>query len=107
MRTIEPIATVYSVCWLPMTTGDYFDFAITVELTSHTGTWAIRRHGMCLGRNGFWTWELRPSSREDNWLTEHRFDLQTALRLAADAAPGVMVNGVSAVEASNRITKES
>lgn len=64
--------------------------------------WAVVRHRQCLGTGGEWSWESIPSEREDEWLTAHRFDLDTALRLAVEAAPGVTVNGVTAAEALRR-----
>lgn len=61
--------------------------------------WAVVRHRQCLGVDGTWDYEMRPSERDDEWLDAHRFDLDTAQRLAVEAAPGIRVNGRSAVEA--------
>ena len=71
-------------------------FEITVEQAYQmdgTELWAVRRMGRCLNRRGEWSYEPIPSSRTDRWLRAHRFDLETALRLAEKAAPKVTVNG--------------
>jgi hypothetical protein len=53
----------------------------------------VVRLGDCLGIDGTWDYEAQPSSREDDWLDRHRFDLDTALDLAVKAAPDIVVNG--------------
>jgi hypothetical protein len=72
-------------------------FEITVEYEGR-GQWAIRHLGWCLGHEGAWDYERRPSAREDDWIAIHRFDLDTALRLAKQQAPLVTVNGATAVD---------
>lgn len=60
-------------------------------------TWAVLRHGhQCLGADGIWDWEPSPSNREDDWLETHRFNLETALKLAAEQAGKVTINGFTA-----------
>jgi hypothetical protein len=76
-------------------------FVITVQYRGE-GRWAVTRHGSCLGADGEWSWESIPSEREDAWLAAHRFDLDTALRLARAAAPHVVVNGHTALDAYRR-----
>jgi hypothetical protein len=66
------------------------------------GLWAVVRHRQCLNARSEWSWESVPSEREDEWLAEHRFDLDTALRLAKQAAPHIVVNGYTAVDAYRR-----
>ncbi len=56
----------------------------------------------CLSSSGDWDFEPRVSEREDDWLAEHRFDLDTALQLALQQAPDVMVNGRTAQEVLER-----
>lgn len=70
---------------------------LTVEYRGH-GKWAIVRGRSCLGSNGEWDWEMRPSEREDEWLAAHRFPLAEALDLARRHAPAVKINGMTAVE---------
>lgn len=98
--TPEPIvkATRYSVCCLPEDGIDSQVFEITVE---HRGNdrWAVKWHSQCLAADGTWDYEMRPSEREDEWLAEHRFDLDTALKLAKEQAPLVTVNGFTVADA--------
>lgn len=101
--TAYAIATRYTVNLLPETNPHGHVFEITVEYRGH-GTWAILYHGQCLSQDGEWDYELRPSEREDEWIAAHRFDLDTALRLAMEAAPGVTVNGITAADALARFT---
>jgi hypothetical protein len=97
---MEPIITAYEVCAVPPDKyGNYTLFAIAVERTHHSGTWAVRRMGRCLGSEGEWDYEPLPSSREDDWLATHRFDLETALRLAVQVAPTITVNGHTVADA--------
>lgn len=80
-------------------------FEITVEWRGED-RWAVLRSGWCLGADGDWDYERRPSEREDDWIAAHRFDLRTALRLAKEAAPTVTVNGVTAADAVARLAGE-
>ncbi|WP_331746801.1 hypothetical protein [Streptomyces sp. NBC_00842] len=98
-------ATQYEVCLLPEGDINRHLFAITVE---HRGDdqWAVTRFRECLSTDSQWSWEPSPSNREDDWLNAHRFDLDTALRLARDAAPHVVVNGYTATEAYRRTHPE-
>lgn len=75
-------------------------FAIHVERT-RTGLdlWAVRRAGRCLNTTGTWDHERQPSNRIDAWLTAHRFPLVDALQAAQQAAPGIIVNGVTVQQA--------
>lgn len=76
---------------------DAATWAITVEERG-PNRWAVLRGSACLGADGTWEHEPRPSSREDDWLTSHRFPLEEAQRLAAQHAAGVTINGKTAVE---------
>lgn len=61
---------------------DPYSFTITVERRA-PGRWAVMRRGhWCLGVDEKWSYESIPSERRDEWLAEHRFDLETALALA-------------------------
>ena len=94
-------ATRFEVSLLPEDDINYPFYAVAVE-DRGAGRWAVVRHRQCLGVDGEWSWESIPSEREDEWLAAHRFDLDTALRLAREAAPGVTVNGITAVEVLRR-----
>lgn len=96
---VPAVPTTYTVCAVPPDDiGNHVPYEIQVERTHHSGTWAVRRWQRCLGADGEWDWEPLPSSREEDWLATHRFDLDTALRLAADAATAIVVNGMTAAQ---------
>jgi hypothetical protein len=62
------------------------------------GLWAVTHHSYCLNKNGGWDYEMRPSERDDDWLGEHRFPLDEAVRLAKQIAPHISINGRTAAE---------
>lgn len=55
-----------------------------------------------LGSDGNWHHERLPSERTRKELAGHRFDLDTALKLAREMAPRVTLNGLTAEEALAR-----
>jgi len=51
-----------------------FPFGVKIELTHvDPETWAVREGCRCLSKSGLFDYEPMPSSREDEWLSEHRF----------------------------------
>ncbi len=81
-----------------LTVSEVHTWALTVAYRGR-GKWAVTQGGhQCLGSDGEWDWEMRPSERDDTWLATHRFDLETALKLAADHAPKVTINGKTALD---------
>jgi hypothetical protein len=94
--TVRP--TRYEVTCLPEDDINAPHFALEVAYRG-SGLWAVTRHGACLSADGSWDWEPSPSNREDDWLERHRFDLDTALRLAREAAPRITVNGHTVTDA--------
>jgi len=76
---------------------DAVTWAITVEERG-PNRWAVLRGSACLGADGKWEYEPRPSERSADWLTSHRFPLEEAKALAARHAAGVTINGRTAVE---------
>lgn len=89
--------TEYTVSVLPEDDVNASSYAITVAYRGR-GLWAVSRHRQCLGKDGEWDWESLPSERTDEWLAEHRFDVDTALRLAKEAAPHIVVNGFTVAD---------
>jgi hypothetical protein len=89
--------TEYTVSAVPETHRGHYHFAITVAYRGD-GLWAVCRMRECLGADGEWDWESRPSEREAEWLATHRFDLDTALDLARREAPNVTVNGFTVAD---------
>jgi hypothetical protein len=94
-------ATEYTVSCLPADDIEGHLFGITVQYRG-AGRWAVVHHGSCLGTDGDWDFGVKEYDRGDDWLDAHRFDEETALRLAKAAAPSVTVNGITAVEALRR-----
>jgi hypothetical protein len=97
--TVRPVA--YEVSCLPEDDVNARHFTLKVEYRGE-GRWAVTDGFGCLGADGAWTYEPSPSSREDDWLATHRFDLDTALKLAKEAAPHVTVNGWTVADALAR-----
>lgn len=93
--------TRYEVSCLPPDNINAYHFTITVEWRGGD-LWAVLHHGYCLGADGEWDYEPRPSSREDDWLETHRFTLGIALMLAKQEAPKIRVNGHTVAEALRR-----
>lgn len=95
--------TRYEVSCLQLDHDDYSLYSITVEWRD-VNKWAVLRNGFCLGLDGKWDWERLPSGREDEWVATHRFDLDTALRLATQAAPDLRTNGYTVADALNQVS---
>ncbi|MFJ7297604.1 hypothetical protein [Streptomyces collinus] len=95
-------ATEYSVNCLD---GEHLDnhlFEIRVQYRG-AGRYAVIRGGqMCLGSDGTWDYGVKEYDRGDDWLNAHRFDLDTALKLAKEQAPLVTVNGHTVSDAIAR-----
>jgi hypothetical protein len=86
--------TEYRVSCLPEDLLDMDVWEITVAYRGR-GLWAVTRHSRCsLGADGTWSWGPGEAD-EDEWRATHRFDLDTALRLAREHAPHVTVNGMT------------
>lgn len=94
--TVRPVR--YTVSCLPEDDINGPPFGIDVEYCGG-GRWAVTRLGACLGVDGEWDEGVKPYGRGDDWLNGHRFDLDTALRLAREAAPNVTVNGYTVADA--------
>lgn len=86
--------TQYAVSMFPAESINSLAWDLTVEQRA-PGQWAVCRMRQCLTADGTWDYEPLPSSRTDEWKAAHRFDLDTALRLAREAAPHVVVNGMT------------
>jgi hypothetical protein len=100
----------YTVSILPERNIDTHLFEIRVEERGQidgTTRWAVVRMGYCLNRRGRWDYEMLPSSRTDRWIAGHRFDLETALRLAKKAAPLITVNGFTVADVLAQIEARS
>jgi hypothetical protein len=72
-------------------------FAIRVKNCGRYG-WGVIRWSRCLNRAGDWVNQPDRDDRDDAWFAEHRFDLDTALRMARAAAPHLRANGATLAE---------
>ena len=108
MSEIEPTVreTRYEVSLLPEDNINAHTWMVAVEYRGR-GRWAVLHHGYCLGTDGEWSYESMPSGREDEWLAMHRFDLDTALRLAKEHAPKLTINGMTAADVLARTRKDN
>jgi hypothetical protein len=79
-------------------------FEVRVERRSPNG-WAVLFRGDCIDIDGKRSNEPLPSSREDEWIARHRFDLPTAMEVAKKFAPTIRVNRYT-VEMALEIYKE-
>ncbi|MFJ9112983.1 hypothetical protein [Streptomyces sp. NPDC102283] len=96
-------ATEYEVSILPEDDINRPVFTITVQYRGD-GRWAVTRNGSCLGADGEWEFGIKEYDRGDVWLDDHRFCLDDALRLAREAAPHILCNGHTALDAYRRTT---
>jgi hypothetical protein len=105
--TATVTATTYTITCLPGDVADGHHWDLEVQFTgAHrfgkprpaNRQWAVRmRDHWCLSNEGKWDMESIPSERTDEWFETHRFDLETALKLAAEQAPHVIINGLTPV----------
>lgn len=92
-------AVEYAVNCLPEDDINANGFEIRVQYRG-AGRYAVIRHGeMCLGADGTWDFGVKEYDRGEDWLNAHRFDLDTALRMAREHAPHVTVNGHTVADA--------
>ncbi|MGD6765964.1 hypothetical protein ACOKM5_44285 [Streptomyces sp. BH097] len=88
--SVRPVK--YEVSALPEGSPSARYFTIDVEYQGQ-GLWAVARFDSCLGSDGTWAEGVKPYDRGQKWLDEHRYDLDTALKLARDTAPHLVVEG--------------
>jgi hypothetical protein len=90
-------ATRYEVSCVPEGNVNARYFTLRVEYRGH-GKWVVCepcQPPLCLGRDGTWDWESRVT---DEWIANRRFDLDTALKLAEQAAPLMEANGLTVAD---------
>ena len=94
---VEVRVTQYDVSCFPADHPSAYIFTITVEWRGND-LWAVTDRFQCLDVDGNWDYEPSPSSRDDDWKARHRFPLETALALAQQHAPLIVVNGWTVTE---------
>lgn len=94
MTTLTVMPTEYVVTCAPRWSINAGPWTIRV-VERGPDRWAVSLRGIwCLSDTGNWDEEPLPSERDDAWKTAHRFDLNTALRLAKEAAPAIVAGVV-------------
>lgn len=83
--------------------SDAFVWTISVEDGGSAFGYAVRSMSRCLSRDGEWELEPIPSSRNDDWLDEHRFkSLDEALTRALVAVETLTINGLTPQQAAEK-----
>jgi hypothetical protein len=93
--------TEVTVSAIPESSVNHSVYAVQVQWRGDD-RYAVKRHSLVLGADGEWDYEPMPSSREDDWITTHRFGYEEALQRAVEAAPHVTVNGITVAESLAR-----
>lgn len=92
--TVRPVT--YYVTGLPDDDENAFTWMISIEWRGPGDLWAVMHHGKCLSTTpDWWDYEPSPSNREDDWKATHRFPWETAVDLAVNALPKLVINGLS------------
>lgn len=89
--------TAYAVSCVPEDNINAWHFTVKVEYRGR-GLWAVTDGIGCFNIDGDRSYESTTSERRDEWLAEHRFELDTALALAKRVAPLLRVNGYSVAD---------
>lgn len=105
----------YLVSLLPEGEEDRYLFTVKVEYRGD-GKWAVKNRSRTLGIDGEWSWgftwsegDREPSTSDEmsrfdaeqnEWLAAHRFDEETALRLAKEACRTLSYRGWTAEDAA-------
>ena len=117
----EPVERVtrYEVSCVPEDHDDADLFTVTVQYRGN-GRWAVQRgEHRFLGADGTWSttfgWNREPVTDEEiaafeagyqAWLDAHRFDEETARRLAREAAPKLTIRGYTVADVLAEYAKE-
>lgn len=107
MTEVNVQPTEYLVSCLPLDDITAHVFTIKVQWRA-SDRWAVLLRGTwALGIDGEWDYEPIPSERTDEWKAAHRFDLDTALRLAKEAAPDLTCNRWTVADALANIEERA
>jgi len=95
--------TVYPTGYDDATFADKYMWTITVEATGN-GLWAVRKSiKQCLNHGDEWQYEPIPSSRDDEFLLNCRFDEDEALDRAVRIVDRIRINGSTIAEADAEV----
>lgn len=89
--------TEYRVSAGPLDHPEGWRFSLVVRWSrAKGGTWMVTdgaEPADYMGADGRWSWESGVDHDVEGWRDAYRFDLDTALRIAREAAPKVSING--------------
>lgn len=93
--------TVYPDRYDEYTFSDKCTWTLTVEERGEPedDSWAVKKMGSVLNREGEWEYEPSPSNRDDEFFARCRFTEAEALRLAKVAVNTVVWNGCTIAQA--------
>ena len=94
MTDIDIFPTRYQVTGLDPNDEDAHVWSINIEWRGPGDLWAVCRIERCLSTTGTWDYEPSPSNRTDEYRATHRFPLKEAKRLATEAYPKLIINGL-------------
>ncbi len=86
-----------------MVNSDRYIWTLTIDVVdSEQDRWAVKQRGFRLSRStSEFDYEPLPSSRESDWIADHSFTLDEAKAAALELVDDVVVNGLTAQEASD------
>lgn len=90
--------TEVTVSAVPEDNINHGSLSIAVAWRGPGDIYAVTRRSRCLGADGTWDYEPRPSSRTDEWIAAHRFPYEQAVALAATAVQFLTVNGFTVAD---------
>ena len=99
-------ATAYVVSCLPEGHEERGQFTVNVQHRGD-GRYVVRQGIRQYGTDGTWSYEPdfgEDDEAEEEWLAAHRFDHDTALKLARDLAPTLTYRGRTVADALADIT---
>jgi hypothetical protein len=100
----EVMASRYLVSCLPEGHEERFLFTIQVDYRGN-GLWAVINRTRLLGKDGTWSFGADLDNTDDlhkaqeEWIADHRFDHDTAIRLAKQAAKNLSYRNYTVAEA--------
>lgn len=100
----EVMASRYLISCLPEGHDNRSLFTVQVEYRGY-GLWAVVNRTRLLGKDGTWAWgpdfenSDDPEKTHQQWTADHRFDHDTAIRLAKEAAKGLSYRNYTVADA--------
>ncbi len=95
---VNALITEVSFSLIDPEDDNYRNYLIQVQWRGDN-LYAIMQSRYCYGTDGSWDWEPRPSERDGEWLSTHRFPYDQACAIAAREAPVLIgPNGMTAAQ---------